>query len=231
MATWWIMPAVLGGLMMYGKAKASAAFRWIMSTEDAVLGMPVALLLTKVNTGEALPAAPEGFRWKPVDINYAASPFAAPSTISVNVLEQWLNGVAKPSGVSGFLTSQAVVQAGGMGFVPGQILPAGFMAGFLDKETLAMSPHMGEVVDRRDYLYAPQTAPDFGGVDDACCDGCGQLGSLGKELLAKGLRLRRIGAGEARRGDTVVYRDGRVAVANGPVAGGLLKAAFRVGRA
>lgn len=202
MAAWWVMPAVIGGLMMYGKSKASAAFRWIMSTEDAVMSMPVALLLTKVSTGEALPAAPQGFRWKPVDVNYAASPFAAPQKLTINVLEQWLNGVPKPQGVSGFLTSQQLLASGMHGFVTAQELEARTMEGFLDKEAALMAPHVGEVLRREEYLYAPQTAPDFGG-----------LGSLGVDLRRRGLVLTPIGPKGVRSGDYVVTTGGALYMA------------------
>lgn len=206
----WIMPVVIGGLMMYAKSKASAAFRWILSDEASVKSMPVALLLTKVTTGEALPAAPQGFRWKQIEVSFASSPFAAPQTLVINVLEQWLNGASKPEGVSGFLTSQAVVQARGMGFFPGQILPDGFVAGFLDKETFAMSPAMGEVLDRSQYLYSPQTAPDFGDVLQKLPNAGGDsaLGQLGLELRSKGLVLAPVGPNGLRHGDYVVTHEG-----------------------
>jgi hypothetical protein len=216
MGAWWVMPAVIGGLMMYGKGKASAAFRWILSDVDSVLSMPVALLLTKVQTGEALPAPPEGFRWKPIDVTFAASPFATPQKLTVNVLEQWLNGVPKPPGVSGFLTSQAMMAAGMHGFVTTQELASKAMEGFLDKENALLAPQMAEVLRREDYLYAPQTAPDFGGYAtkealDASPHhpphrgGIGDaLGELGLVLRRRGLVLAPVGPQRIQRGDYVV---------------------------
>lgn len=212
----WLMPAVIGGLMLYAKNKASAAFRWIMSDEASILSMPVALLLTKVETGEALPAAPAGFRWKPIQVNFASNPFSTPQQLEVNVLEQWLNGstipgaAAQPPAVNGFLTAQGAMAAGMHGFLTSQgVIEAG-MKGFLDRESVAMSPAMGEVLDRSTYLYAPQSAPDFG--DATVIDGCfgrksDAMGSLGAELRSRGLVLTPIGKKGIRRGDYVVQRN------------------------
>lgn len=228
----WIMPVVIGGLMMYAKSKASAAFRWILSDEASVKSMPVALLLTKVTTGEALPAAPQGFRWKAIEVNFASSPFSTPQTLSINVLEQWLNGAAKPEGVSGFLTSQAVAAAGGIhGFLTTQEMQDKAMSGFLDKETFAMSPTMGEVLDRSQYLYAPQTAPDFGDMLQRLpnAGGGGAMGQLGLDLRSKGLVLAPVGPKGLRHGDYVVTHEGWLHRVVGP---GLLREIHpRAGRA
>jgi hypothetical protein len=198
---WWVTPAILGGVMMYAKSKASAAFRWIMSTEASVKSMPIALLLTKVSTGDSLPAVPSGFRWKALEYNFASSPFATPQSLIVNVLEEWLNGAAKANGITGFLTTQ-------------EVLPAA-MHGFLDKETFAMSPHMGEVLDRSQYLYAPQTAPDFGDMLQRLPNVGNQLGDLGQELRAKGLLLAPVGPEGIRAGDHVVTWDHAIWIAEG----------------
>jgi len=173
--TSWITPVVVGGLMLFAKSKASAAFRWIMSDAGSVKSMPVALLLTKISSGEILPAPPAGFTWNSIEVNFAASPFASPQTLIINVLQPAPGAApvaAAPSpvsGAAGFLTSQSLVaQAKGMqGFLTTQeILPAG-LNGFLSKQAFNRANQarrgMGDLIDRRSYLYAPQTAPDFGG--------------------------------------------------------------------
>lgn len=208
----WLMPAVIGGLMLYAKNKASAAFRWIMSDEDSILSMPVALLLTKVETGEALPAPPAGFRWKAVQVNFASTPFAAPQQLAVNVLEQWLNGssmsapAAPAPAVNGFLTAQAMMQTGMQGFLTSQGVMEAGMKGFLDRESAALAPVMGEVLDRSQYLYAPGTAPDFGDVLQRPPGG-DALGQLGAELRTRGLLLAPIGKKAIRTGDYVLARN------------------------
>lgn len=109
---WWLTPALIGGLMLYAKSKASAAFRWVLSDEDSVKGMPIALLLTKLSTGDTLPAAPNGFQWKEIELTFAASPFASPQSLKVNVLQQWLNSAQKPAGTAGFMTAEAFSNPG-----------------------------------------------------------------------------------------------------------------------
>lgn len=227
--TSFLMPALIGGLMLYGKSKASAAFRWIMSDEMSVLSMPVALLLTKVETGESLPEAPQGFRWKQVSVSFASSPFATPQQLIINVLEQWLNGSSIPGAapqtpaINGFLTAQGAMAAGMHGFLTSQGVMAAGMHGFLDRESVAMSPAMGEVLDRSTYLYSPQTAPDFGGyaTEEAMRasahypahrgggigEGGDVLGQLGAELRSKGLLLAPIGKKGIKKGDYVLARN------------------------
>src|SRR5574342_189158 len=231
MGTAWIMPVVIGGLMMYGKNKASAAFRWIMSDEESIISMPVAMLMTKLNTGERMPDAPGGYRWKPIAVTYAPSPFATPQKLSVHVLEQWLNGIPKPAGVSGFLTSQSMMATAMHGFLTSQAVEAAAMHGFLDKEAALMAPHVGEVLKREEYLYAPQTAPDFGSME-------GVLGELGLVLRRRGLVLAPVGPHRIKMGDYVVTTGNVLYQAVGagsyrelhPVPGriGPLRGAFRV---
>ena len=226
---WWFTPALIGGLMLYAKSKASAAFRWIDSDEASVTSMPIALLLAKVTSGDALPAAPTGFHWKSIQLSFAASPFAAPQTLQVNVIESDPTAAAPGSvtspavtptsgppiqSVNGFLTAQAVA-AGGHG-----------VHGFLTAQAADKAEHMGEVLDRSQYLYAPQTAPDFGQLKlrgDWCGTGRyqgvpangGALGKLGAELRAKGLVLAPVGQHGLCKGDYAVTSDGSLHIAVG----------------
>jgi hypothetical protein len=195
--TAWIMPVVIGGLMLYGKNKASAAYRWMLADEASILSMPVALLLTKLDTGEKLPDPTAGYRWKPIDITFAASPFTTPEKMTVHVLEKVPDAAATPAAVSGFLTSQSMMATAMHGFLTSQAVEAASMHGFLDKETALMSPHVGEVLKREEYLYSPQTAPDFGGME-------GVLGELGLMLRRRGLVLAPVGPHRIQAGDYVV---------------------------
>lgn len=227
---WWLMPGVIGGLMLYAKSKAAAAFRWINSDEASVMSMPVALLLTKLSSGDALPTAPDGFRWKSIEVSFASSPFVAPQTLQVNVMEAVpapgpapaipgavtvAPGAPTPA-VNGFLTAQAVMNQGrGVhGFLTAQSVDAAARRG------------MGEVLRREQYLYAPQSAPDFGQMQ-WCGTGSarpaplarpgvpGVLGQLGAELARKGLTLAPVGPHGICKGDYVVAADGSLHVAVG----------------
>jgi len=213
MATWWITPAIIGGVMLYAKHKAAAAYRWYDGTEESAKDLPVALLMAKISTGDVLPAAPQGFVWKPIEINFASSPFQTPQSLLVNVLSAVTKGTAGP--VAGFLTAQALMGTGMGGFLTSQEVAASAMDGFLDKEAMASAAHMGEVLRREDYLYAPQTAPDFGGMG---CRSWGRMSGLGEavgtavarlreDLRARGLSIVPIGAAAAGPGDFVVTAD------------------------
>lgn len=233
---WWWTPAIVGGLMLYAKSKASAAFRWILSDEASVKSMPVALLLTKISSGEVLPAAPQGFRWKAVELNFASSPFSSPQTLVIDVLDPFMgaaNGAAPAAqtpgvtGASGFLTSQSLVET------------SKSVDGFLSKQEFdRANGGMGQMIDRAKYLYAPQTAPDFGGFATEeelrrsphhpphrggigallfrSARGSDVLGKLGAELRAKGLVLAPVGPKAISTGDYVVTTDGALYVAVGP---------------
>jgi hypothetical protein len=223
---WWWTPAIIGGVMLYAKSKTSAAYRWYHGTEDSAKSMPIALFLTKVSTGDTLPAPPAGNVWKPMELNFASSPFATPDTLVVNVLQSVTSGAPglqiNPATVNGFLTTQELV--------------GGRMAGFFDKDALAQTAHVGEVLDRAQYLYAPQTAPDFGdmldklpnygggsAVGECHCNrmaGLGEavdtaVGRLKTELRSKGLVLVPVDQGQVCKGDFVVTANCRLHVVDG----------------
>lgn len=96
---WWFMPALTIGAALYVKAKKVPPFRWIFQTEEATRKTPIAMLLVKVKTGTELPPPPQGYRWKPIKMLMAPSPFATPEEVEIHVLD-----TAQPQAtVGGFL--------------------------------------------------------------------------------------------------------------------------------
>lgn len=205
MQTWWLTPAIIGGLMMWGKSKASAAYRWINSEEDAVKALPVALLLTKISTGDTLPPPPTGYTWKPIEINFASSPFASPQSLTIEVMEpvpttaltptvpaQSGDASAPVTGASGFLTSQSLLAQS----------RTQTMDGFLSKQALERG-HAG--------LGAPPVPANWCGTGRYTGSPAGNGSAfqrLGSELRAKGLVLAPVGPHGICSGDFVVTTDG-----------------------
>jgi hypothetical protein len=252
-----IMPAIVGGLMLYGKSKASAAFNWIMSDEASVKSMPVALLLTQISSGDALPAPPAGYTWNPIEVNFSSSPFSSPQTLVINV-QVPIPGYVAPAapapaaapasattptttGASGFLTSQSLVstakriRGGAMGgfLTTQEILPAG-LNGFFSREAFEEAGGgMGQMSIAPAYCGTER----YQGPPAAIPGSAGPLGALGTVLRARGLVLAPVGPGAVCKGDYVVTMDGALYVSHGggqfkqihPVAGyvGPLKAPFQ----
>ena len=228
-----IMPAIVGGLMLYGKSKASAAFNWIMSDEAAVKSMPVALLLTQVSSGDALPAPPAGYTWNPIEVNFSSSPFSSPQTLVINV-QVPIPGYVAPAasapaapapaaapavtGASGFLTSQSIVATakrvrGGVdGFLTReQILPEG-LNGFLSRQAFEEAGGtMGQIALAPGYCGTER----YQGPPAAIPGSAGPLGALGALLHARGLVLAPVGRGAVCKGDYVVTTNGALFVALG----------------
>lgn len=251
-----IMPAIVGGLMLYGKSKASAAFNWIMSDEASVKSMPVALLLTQLSSGDTLPAPPAGYTWNAIEVNFSSSPFSSPQTLVINV-QVPIPGYVAPAapaaaapaaattptttGASGFLTSQSLVATakrvrgqGMNGFLTAQqILPAGLNGYFSREDFEESGGGMGAAAIPSDYCgVAPYQGPP------AAIPGAGgPLGALGTVLKARGLVLAPVGPRAVCKGDYVVTMDGSLYVAHGggqyqqihPMAGyvGPLKSPFQ----
>jgi hypothetical protein len=252
-----IMPAIVGGLMLYGKSKASAAFNWIMSDEASVKSMPVALLLTQISSGDVLPAPPAGFTWNPIEVNFASSPFSSPQTLVINVqvpIPGYVSPTAAPAttpaapsappvtGASGFLTSQSLVSTakrmrGSMnGFLTTQeILPAGLNGFFSRQEFEASGGNLGQINLAPGYCGTER----YKGPPAAVPGSAGPLGALGNLLHARGLVLAPVGRGAICKGDYVVTTDGALYVSLGggqfkqihPTAGyvGGLKGTFQCG--
>ena len=261
--TQWIGPALIGGVMLYAKSKASAAYRWYMGSEDTANQMPIALLLSKTNTGDVLPAPPAGYTWKPVTFIFASSPFTPPDQLVINVMQPVTTGtqaVSTPAagvpaalapqvsgflttqdmkkGVAGFLnkedvagrgtgsflTRQEMAQRGALhGFLNAEDVAGRGLGYFLNTEELAQAPHLGLVLSRDEYLYAPATAPDFGSLA-ACCDrGMKGLGdaldvavkALKDTLKATGRKVVPIPVDHATVNDFVVTADCKLHVVQG----------------
>ena len=88
MLTGWLVPALVLGAGFYIRRKGAAGkYRWLPMTEAQAKRLPVISAVHKSGSGEALPAAPQGARWKPITLLYAAGPFSAPSEIVIHVLE------------------------------------------------------------------------------------------------------------------------------------------------
>jgi hypothetical protein len=104
-----IMPAVVGGLMLWGKQRSSAAYTWINSDAASVQSMPVALLLAQASSGDALPAPPAGNTWNPIQVNFAASPFSTPQSLTINVLQP-IPGYVAPAGTQAATTPSSPAQ-------------------------------------------------------------------------------------------------------------------------
>ena len=95
MLTGWLMPALVFGAGLYIKSRASSGrYRWLAMTEREAKGLPVIAAVGKAESGDALPQAPEGSRWKPITLQYSASPFSAPSEVEIHVLEPVRPGAA-----------------------------------------------------------------------------------------------------------------------------------------
>jgi hypothetical protein len=230
-----IMPAVVGGLMLWGKSKASAAFNWIMSDEASVKSMPVALLLTQVSSGDTLPPPPAGYTWNPIEVNFASSPFSAPQTLVINVqvpIPGYVAPAAAPAaapatapasapattGASGFLTSQSLVATArrgnqGMdGFLTTQaILPAGLNGFFSRQEFEEAGGSLGQFKLAPGYCGTER----YQGVPAAVPGSAGPLGALASVLQSKGLVLAPVGRGAVCKGDYVVTADGALYVSLG----------------
>lgn len=99
---WWFMPGVMLATGMYVRHKVkSAKVRWLNMSEEDAKKLPTIAAIAKSDGGDVLPEAPEGFRWKEIQLIYSASPFAPQSTFKVNVLAPWLaNNV--PTGTQGY---------------------------------------------------------------------------------------------------------------------------------
>jgi len=185
---WWVAPALIGGAMFYLKSKTAAAARWFQGLEADAKKLPIAVLLTKVSTGDAVPAPPAGFQWKKINFSVAASPFATPQDIDVHVLEA-VQSDGTGAGISAFLTEQQMVHMSG----------TGWMEYHLTKEALQdpLSP-------------APVTSlAAIGGSADKA------IRRLQDELRASGCTVAPIPTGEASTGDFVVTHDCKLCVIDG----------------
>jgi len=88
MAAWWLMPAVTGAAMLVTRYKAAAGkVRWLEMTEDDAKKLPPALLIYRLESGDALPPAPAHMAWKSISMLVAVSPFAAPTDMELHVWE------------------------------------------------------------------------------------------------------------------------------------------------
>ena len=100
----WFMPALVFGAGMYIKNKGSAGkFRWLSMTELEAKKLPVIAAVHKSESGEALPAAPPGAKWKPITLLYAAGPFSAPSEVLIHVLDPVPGAPLPEDGIGGAL--------------------------------------------------------------------------------------------------------------------------------
>lgn len=98
---WWLTPAIIAGAYYYAKAKGKEGrVRWLRETEAAMLTLPTALLMSKVESGDRLPQPPNGFVWHAVKIFMSSSPLAPPAEVEINVLDPIVNGMI-PKSVSG----------------------------------------------------------------------------------------------------------------------------------
>lgn len=187
---WWLAPAMIGGAMLVARQKAAARFRWYSGSEDALKRMPPAVFFLNVKTGDALPAAPGGHRWKEVRIVFAPSPFAPPEDIAVHVLEPFI-GAPRPEGASSFATADLL----------GQLLGSAPVPSIGDD---GEPQYMAEVVRREEYLYAPQTPPDIGDPDvEWELDG---FDSLGRARFRRVRRRARRAARPLRRPSALLRR-------------------------
>jgi hypothetical protein len=146
----WLMPALVFGAGLYIKSKAAAGkFRWLVMTEKDAKKLPVIAAVHKAESGDALPQAPSGFRWKPITLMYAASPFSAPSEIEVHVLERWLNDAHMPEGGTGSMHDDADNYSGSTGsFITAEDLQAApaplYMGGLADEGDDGMEGFFGD---------------------------------------------------------------------------------------
>ena len=185
---WWVTPALIGGAMFYLKSKTAAAARWFQGLEADAKKLPIAVLLTKISTGNAVPAPPASFQWKKINFSVAASPFAAPQDIDVHVLEA-IPAQASGAGISAFLTEQQMVHMSG----------AGWMEYHLTKEALQDPLSVAPVV---------QLAAIGGSADKA-------IRKVQAELRAAGYVVTPVDVGYLARGDFAVTCCGKLYAVEG----------------
>lgn len=232
----WLMPALVFGAGLYIKGKAaSGKYRWLTMTEKEAKGLPVVAAVAKAESGDALPPAPQGFRWRPITLMYAASPFSAPSEVEIYVLEQWLNEAPRPQGGTGPMNDYDSDPSlgelgrhrggggrhhhhhrGGRGFGPG---PGwGYGPGWYDPFFVVyQEPVILTERETFDLAKEQKKAKDeeekekkrMAGMGDAGADALKRaIGETAAQLRARGLSMARIDPWDALAGDFVVLRQG-----------------------
>jgi len=177
---WWMMPAVMVGTGLYVRNKVkSAKFKWLNMTEEEVKQLPTIYAIGKAEGGDALPEPPAGFRWKPLSLIYAASPFAAQSEFLVYVVDK---AVATP-----------VLGTGTEGY-----LGAGDLAYFLTAEYVRAAPRLGQ----GPWLTGLGTTASAAAQSLKAA-----ITETRRGLAAHGMSITPIYPGKVRRGDFIVTRD------------------------
>jgi hypothetical protein len=91
------------GVSTYLKSMGTRGkYRWIAKPELDVRSQSILVNVTTAENGDVLPAPPEGYMWKPIQLTFQSGPLAAPAVVEIHVLQAAPE--ASATGTAGFLS-------------------------------------------------------------------------------------------------------------------------------
>jgi hypothetical protein len=108
---WFVMPGLMFGISTYLKSMGTRGkFRWITKPELEVRSQSILVNVTTAQSGDALPAPPDGYMWKPIQLTFQSGPLASPAVVEIHVLQEAPQ--ESSTGTAGFLSVEHLASMG-----------------------------------------------------------------------------------------------------------------------